>query len=221
MSPTKKQAGDAAAPARKGAATTAADRSAAPAAAKPAKAPKAASKAAKPAASRPAADTAAAPAAKASGTAAKASKAAKPAKPAADGAAAAPKKRTAAKAADGASAKPASSSSAKGRDGEVRRFARENVGGWNHGQWLDLLGRLRDGGHDTADEDSIGLSLERERLTAVLEDVEGLGPRKAQAIVKRFDTVYSLNHASDDELHGVSGITPELAQRIRERAHRV
>lgn len=46
---------------------------------------------------------------------------------------------------------------------ELDRFVAEHPGGWNHDEWLGLLGTLRDRGYETSDQDAIGLALEDRR----------------------------------------------------------
>ncbi|HEV2148636.1 MAG TPA: helix-hairpin-helix domain-containing protein, partial [Longimicrobiaceae bacterium] len=100
--------------------------------------------------------------------------------------------------------------------GELRDFARSRPGGWGHDEWQGLLGDLRGRGHDVSDEGAVGMQLERERLAHQLEDVGGLG-KKADALVDRFETVYSLRQASVDDIASVKGIDRQLAERVKER----
>jgi excinuclease ABC subunit C len=57
--------------------------------------------------------------------------------------------------------------------------------------------------------------LERERLVHQLEGVDGLGDRSA-ALADEFGTLYSLRHASVDDIAAVRGIDRQLAERIKE-----
>lgn len=104
---------------------------------------------------------------------------------------------------------------------ELRGFLEEHPDGWSHDDWLRLLFHLSESGYDTVDEDGIGLALERERLTRTLADLEvkGLGPRRIQAVVDHFDTLWNLKDAPPEAITEVPGVPKtvarELAGRIR------
>jgi len=100
--------------------------------------------------------------------------------------------------------------------GDLRTFARARPDGWGHHDWLGLLDDLRSRGHDVSDGDAVGMQLERERLLHQLEEVPGLG-RKSEALVARFETVYSLRQASVDEVAAVKGVNRDLAERVKQR----
>lgn len=119
----------------------------------------------------------------------------------------APKKRAA-----GAGAKKQQGGSDLRAD--MREFAAARPGGWDHHDWVTFLGGLRDKGHDTSDADEIGRQLERERISLVLQDVPGLGPRKVEAVADRFGRLYELRNASVDEIAGVPGVNRDLAEKI-------
>ena len=99
---------------------------------------------------------------------------------------------------------------------DLRDFAVARPGGWDHHDWLSFLDHLRERGHDTADADAIGLALERERLAVLLGQVPGMGPRRVQAVVERFDTVWSLHHADLDQIAAVPGMNLSLAEKVRQ-----
>lgn len=101
--------------------------------------------------------------------------------------------------------------------GDLREFVRSRPDGWGHDDWLGLLDDLRGRGHDVSDEGSVGMQLERERLSHRLEGIEGVKGSQTRALVDRFETVYSLRHASVDEIASVKGVTREAAERIKER----
>jgi excinuclease ABC subunit C len=44
--------------------------------------------------------------------------------------------------------------------------------------------------------------------------VKGLGPKRSEAIVDRFETLWSLRHASVDEVAEVPTITRSLAEKV-------
>jgi len=99
---------------------------------------------------------------------------------------------------------------------DLRDFASARPEGWGHDDWLGFLEHLRGRGHDTSDADAIGLQLERERLAVILERVQGMGPRRVQAVVERFDTYWSLARAGVDEIAAVPGMNLALAEKVRQ-----
>jgi excinuclease UvrABC nuclease subunit len=102
---------------------------------------------------------------------------------------------------------------------DLREFATARPSGWSHEDWLEFLAYLRERGHDTSNADTIGLDLERERLAAVLAGVPGLGPRRMQAVLDRFGSVWNLGRARIDEIASVPtihrGLAEQIAQRVR------
>lgn len=97
---------------------------------------------------------------------------------------------------------------------ELRRFAAERSAGWNHEEWIALLGTLNALGIDTSDADAIGLALERERLGIALEGIPGLGERRRGAILERYARLWDLRQANADEIAGLAGLNAGLARRI-------
>jgi len=80
---------------------------------------------------------------------------------------------------------------------------------------LYLLQRIRDEAHRTA------IALHRKRRTArqrrsALDDIPGLGPKKAAALLAHFGSVRSIRAASTDELQEVPGIGPTVATTVHE-----
>lgn len=101
---------------------------------------------------------------------------------------------------------------------ELVRFLQDHPDGWSHDDWLRLLFQLSEHGYDTADEDRIGLALERQRLTRALADKKlgGLGPRRIEAVAEHFKTLWNLRDASLDEVARVPGVPKALARSIVE-----
>ena len=51
-------------------------------------------------------------------------------------------------------------------------------------------------------------------LKSALSEIEGIGPRKQQALIRHFKSVKAIFEASKEELMQVDGISEVLAQRI-------
>ena len=98
---------------------------------------------------------------------------------------------------------------------DLRQFVSDNPHGWGHGEWMGLLDQLRERGHSVDDTDQIGRSLERERLAATLEGVEGVGPQRVKSIVDRYETLWSLRQADVDDVAQSAKIPRPLAERIK------
>jgi hypothetical protein len=99
---------------------------------------------------------------------------------------------------------------------DLRSFVTAQPAGWGHDDWIAFLDHLRERGHDTRDPDAIGLLLERERLAALLERVPGMGPRRIDAVVGRYDTIWSAHQADVDALAALPNMTRALAEKVRQ-----
>jgi hypothetical protein len=99
---------------------------------------------------------------------------------------------------------------------DLRAFVTARPAGWGHEDWISFLDHLRERGHDTSDPDAIGLALERERLAATLGGVGGMGPRRVEAVVRRYDTLWSARRADVDELAALPGMNRSLAEKVRQ-----
>jgi hypothetical protein len=97
---------------------------------------------------------------------------------------------------------------------DLRAFAIARPSGWNHEDWMAFLGHLQEKGHDVSDHQTIGARLERERLAVALEAIEGLGPKRVQSLVDRFQTMWSMRHAGSADVATVAGMTRPLAERV-------
>jgi hypothetical protein len=120
-----------------------------------------------------------------------------------------------------AKAKPAAKGfvhAPKGPDlrADLRAFVAARPGGWGHEDWIAFLDHLRERGHDTSDAEAIGRALERERLAAQLERVQGMGPRRVQAVADRYETLYSAARADVDEIAALPGMNRALAEKVRQ-----
>ncbi len=99
---------------------------------------------------------------------------------------------------------------------ELEAFVGEHPHGWGNREWTTLLASLARKGFNIGDPDIIGLALERERILAELASlkVEGLGPKRREALADGYPNLWRLRHASVDELAGVPGIYRTLAEKI-------
>lgn len=95
-------------------------------------------------------------------------------------------------------------------------FIESHPHGWGHEAWLGLLAELEQHGFDVSDTDSIGRELERARLARELRrtSVPGLGPKRIDAVVDRFGTLWSLQHAEAGELARIKTIPGKLAEQV-------
>jgi excinuclease ABC subunit C len=81
-------------------------------------------------------------------------------------------------------------------------------------QALYLVQRIRDEAHRfaiTYHRDVRG----KRALHSELDDVEGIGPGRKKALLKRFGSVRRIRQASEDEVAAVPGISRELAGRVK------
>ncbi|OPZ89794.1 MAG: UvrABC system protein C [Firmicutes bacterium ADurb.Bin419] len=51
---------------------------------------------------------------------------------------------------------------------------------------------------------------------SVLDEIEGIGPKRKKALIKHFGSVKNIKQAQIDDLTAVEGITPVLARKIIE-----
>ena len=98
----------------------------------------------------------------------------------------------------------------------LRAFVERHPEGWNHDEWLALLAELEQDGTDVAQPADLGLQLEKARLAWELDrrSVKGLGPRRSEALVERFQTLWSLREASVEDVAGVPAIPRALAEKV-------
>ena len=95
-------------------------------------------------------------------------------------------------------------------------FIEAHPDGWDHLNWLELLADLEEAGFDVSDADTIGYELENRRLAWALRsrEVPGLGPKRIDAVVDRFGTLWSLQHADVDEVAEIRTIPGALAEKV-------
>lgn len=83
---------------------------------------------------------------------------------------------------------------------------------------LKLLQQLRDEAHRFGITFHRSLRTKR-TTTSELNNIVGIGPAKRNALIKFYGSLEAVRNASVDELLLVSGITPELAQRVWDYFH--
>lgn len=98
----------------------------------------------------------------------------------------------------------------------LQAFVETHPAGWTHEEWLELLADLSMTGVDVSEPHEIGEELERTRLTWELRrrGVQGLGPKRVEALGKRFGSLWSLRGASVDEVAGVPSMNRALAEKV-------
>jgi len=82
-------------------------------------------------------------------------------------------------------------------------------------QGLFLVQRIRDEAHRFAV--TYHQQLRGKRATkSVLDEIQGVGPAKKRALLRKFGSVKGLRDATEAELAGVAGVGPALAERIKQ-----
>lgn len=99
----------------------------------------------------------------------------------------------------------------------LQAFIEAHPEGWDHEAWTGLLAELDTAGIDVSDTDAVGWELERVRLAWELrrKDVPGLGPKRIDAVVERFGTLWSLQHAQADQIAEIKTIHGKLAEKVQ------
>ena len=99
-------------------------------------------------------------------------------------------------------------------DSEVQRFVDEHPDGWSHEDWGYFLAQLSANQVDITDVDQVGARLEAERLRRVLltAGVDGLGPKRVDAIVEKFGSVWNLRQAHAEQVASIPTIPRRLAE---------
>jgi len=80
---------------------------------------------------------------------------------------------------------------------------------------LHILQRARDEAHRFAVSYHRRLR-GREAVASAMNGIAGIGPKRKKALLARFGSVQAIRQASADELAATQGITPALAQRLKE-----
>jgi len=99
---------------------------------------------------------------------------------------------------------------------QLRAFVERHPDGWNHEDWLGLLGELEGAGADVSAPEALGAQLERERLDWELDrrELKGLGPKRREALVDRFGSLWSLRQASVDDVAAIRSIPKDVAEEV-------
>lgn len=98
----------------------------------------------------------------------------------------------------------------------LEAFVESHPDGWGHSAWLALLETLEHDGIRTVDQNRIGRELEKARLRAVIDGLQlkGMGPKRTDAVVDRFRTLWNLRHATADDVAEIPSIHRTLAERL-------
>lgn len=83
-------------------------------------------------------------------------------------------------------------------------------------QALHILQRIRDEAHRFALAYHTKVR-SRATFTSAIDEVPGIGPKRKQALIKKFGTVKAIREAPIDEIAGVIGMTRAMAERLKER----
>ncbi|HEX9494453.1 MAG TPA: helix-hairpin-helix domain-containing protein, partial [Candidatus Limnocylindria bacterium] len=82
-------------------------------------------------------------------------------------------------------------------------------------QGLFLVQRIRDEAHRFAV--TYHQQLRSKRATSsILDEIQGVGPAKKRALLRKFGSVKGMRDATEAELAGVAGVGPALAERIKQ-----
>lgn len=80
---------------------------------------------------------------------------------------------------------------------------------------MNLITRFQDTVHDTAIEYHRKLR-DKEMSKSRLDDIEGIGEKKKELLLKKFGSTEKIKNASIEELEEIKGINADLAKRIKE-----
>ncbi len=80
---------------------------------------------------------------------------------------------------------------------------------------MNLITRFQDTVHDTAIEYH-RMVREKESMKSKLDDIDGIGEKKKELLLKKFGSVEKIKKASIEELQEIKGINENLAKKIKE-----
>ena len=81
---------------------------------------------------------------------------------------------------------------------------------------LNLITRFQDTVHDTAIEYHRKLR-EKEMTKSILDEIEGVGPKKREMLLKKFGSTKKIGEAKIEELTKIKRIDENLAKKIKEK----
>ncbi len=79
---------------------------------------------------------------------------------------------------------------------------------------FQFMGRVQEEVHRFAIDYHRGVR-DKKALTSVLDEIEGIGPVKRNTLLSHFGGIEKIREASRTQLEEVPGITPKLAEAIR------
>ena len=82
---------------------------------------------------------------------------------------------------------------------------------------LMVVTRLRDEAHRFAITYHRSLR-ERTIRESALDEVQGIGPAKKTALLRRFHSIYGIARASEEEIAAVAGVGPDIAAAVKRAA---
>jgi excinuclease ABC subunit C len=80
---------------------------------------------------------------------------------------------------------------------------------------LHILQRARDEAHRFAISYHRRLR-HKEGITSALDYISGIGPRRKKSLLKKFGSIEAIKEASLEELSQTEGITPAIAQKVKD-----
>lgn len=80
----------------------------------------------------------------------------------------------------------------------------------------NLITRFQDTVHDTAIEYHRKLR-DKEMTKSILDEIEGIGPKKRDALLRKFGSTKKIGEAKIEELTEIKGINENLAKLIKEK----
>lgn len=81
---------------------------------------------------------------------------------------------------------------------------------------MNLITRFQDTVHDTAIEYHRKLR-NKEMTKSILDEIEGIGPKKREDLLKEFGSAKRVGEAKIEELTKIKGINEDLAKLIKEK----
>ncbi len=80
---------------------------------------------------------------------------------------------------------------------------------------MNLITRFQDTVHDTAIKYHRKLR-DKEMSKSKLDEIEGIGDKKKELLLKKFGSIQKIKNASLEELQEIKGINENLARKIKE-----